>query len=411
MAEPTTFSLAGDFPKLDKAEWQALAEAALKGAPVAKLVKRVGDLTIDPLYLAESDLVDVGWPGAAPFVRGTAAHRAPWDIKQVYRFARPTAANRAILTDLERGVTSVELHLDGACRTGGDERSTDLVGDGLALANIESLQTTLAGVFDELAPVGFSAGAAGGPAAAVLLGLAQSRGHDQKAYKTQLNLDPVGAWGAGDSPELSVHDGLAIAADVAGYLRAWPSVRATRVDGRIYHDAGADEVDELASMLATSVAYLQAMTEAGLSVEEAARHVVLRTSLDADLFLNIAKLRALRQTWGRIVDAAGGRTQDIHIEATSSATMMTKRDPWVNMLRTTAACFAGAVGGAQTLHLRPFDEAVGLPNDLALRVARNTQIVLQSESHLDQVIDPAGGSWYVENITRQMAEAAWARFQ
>ena len=393
----STFSLAGEFAPMDREQWTELAEAALKGAPLGKLVRNINGLTIQPLYTrADGAGGHEGWPGAAPFVRGSRPDRPPWQVQQAYRIDGLDAANAAIVTDLERGVTTVELQVDGS-----------------GLARLDDLSTVLAGVFDDLAPIGVAAEAAGPAAAALLLGLWSQRGRDPASLEGTLNLDPVGAWASGD-PRGGPQGGLRALGDMAAFTRtAWPKVRVARADGGRYHDAGATEADELAFILATGVAYLEAMAAAGLTVTEAARRTTLRLAVDADLFLGVAKLRALRQTWSRILTAsgAGDAVADIQIEASTSGAMMTARDPWVNLLRTTVAGFAAAVGGADVIHVRPFDEAIGLPDDLARRIARNTQVLLQDESHLGQVIDPAGGAWHVEDLTRQLAEAAWARFQ
>ena len=244
-----------------------------------------------------------------------------------------------------------------------------------------------------------------------MIAMWSARGRTPQSYRGILNVDPVGAWAEEGG---AIERGLRRLGDVAAYVHAeWPAARTARVDTSPYHDAGAAESDELAILLATGVSYLQAMTDAGLSVSDAARQLILRVPLDADLFVGVAKLRALRQTWARVLQAsdATDALSSVQVEATTSRTMMTQRDPWVNMLRTTVVCFSGAVGGADTIHIRPFDEAIGLPDDFSLRVARNTQAILQDECHLDQVIDPAGGAWYVEQLTKRLAEAAWAEFQ
>lgn len=413
MTDPS-FSLAGDFPPMDHAQWTELASAALKGAPLKKLVQQIGGLEIQPLYTRTAKEPATGWPGFAPFVRGARADQPRWDIRQVYRQPSLDALNNAILTDLARGVTSVDIVLDSALRAGRDISVAPLAADGAPVANLADLERGLERVYDDLASVSIDGGAAAGPAAALTIALAKKRGHDPQRYRGRLQLDPVGSWLTSAAASSSVEAQMMMMTDVAAYTHAeWPQIRAIRVDGAAYHDAGAYDSDELAAILATGVAYLEALSSAGLTPAEAARQVTLRVALDAEMFAGIAKLRALRQTWGRVLQAANAESavRQLHIEATTSRAMMTQRDPWVNMLRTTSACVAAATGGADSIHVRPFDEAVGLPDELSLRVARNTQVILQDESNLGQVIDPAGGAWYIESLTRAMAEAAWARFQ
>jgi methylmalonyl-CoA mutase len=197
------------------------------------------------------------------------------------------------------------------------------------------------------------------------------------------------------------------------------------VDALPYHEAGASAAQELGCSLATGVAYLRLLTEAGLPVDAAFGQLEFRYAATADQFLTIAKLRAARRLWGRVaevsgaeanVDGAGDRTgsgrpgaQRQH--AVTSSVMMTRRDPYVNMLRTTLACLAAGVGGADAVTVLPFDQALGLPDAFARRIARNTSTILLEESHLGRVADPAGGSWYVEQLTDELAHAAWAFFQ
>lgn len=179
-----------------------------------------------------------------------------------------------------------------------------------------------------------------------------------------------------------------------------------------YHEAGGSAAQELGSSLATGVAYLRALTEAGLGVEEACAQLEFRYAATADQFLTIAKMRAARRLWARVAEVCGAaRSGAQRQHAVTSPVMMTRRDPWVNMLRTTLACLGAGVGGAETVTVLPFDHALGLPDAFARRIARNTSTILVEESHLARVIDPAGGSWYVERLTDELAESAWAFFQ
>jgi methylmalonyl-CoA mutase len=184
------------------------------------------------------------------------------------------------------------------------------------------------------------------------------------------------------------------------------------VDALPYHEAGGSDAEELACAIATGVAYLRALTAAGVDIDTAAGQLEFRYAIGADQFAGIAKLRAARRMWARATEVSGvrmaARAQRQH--AVTAPAMMTKRDPWVNMLRTTLACFAAGVGGADAVTVAPFDSAVGLSNAFARRIARNTQSILLDESRLAGVIDPAGGSWYVESFTDALAHKAWTMF-
>jgi methylmalonyl-CoA mutase len=195
----------------------------------------------------------------------------------------------------------------------------------------------------------------------------------------------------------------------------WASlgVKALLADGRPYHEAGGSESQELAAMLATFVAYLRASEAEGLSPERAVPGIAFALAADADLFLTIAKLRAARKLAWRVADAAGAgdMMRHMHVTVSTSERMMARRDPWVNLLRATVACAGAVFGGADAVTVLPFTWALGQPDAFARRLARNTQIVLQEEAALGRVVDPAGGSWYVESLTEDLARKAWAVFQ
>jgi methylmalonyl-CoA mutase len=312
-----------------------------------------------------------------------------WDIRQ--RHAHPDVATtkEAIATDLENGVTSLWL----------------VLGEGAI--PVDALGDVLADVLLDLAPVSVEGGV---QAAEAFLSVVEGR--TDLAPGGSLGLDPLGRQAAsGEAQDLS---GLA---DVARRAAAHPGLRAVVVDATVFHDAGASVVEELGCSLAAGVAYLRALTESspahpGLSVDEAFGQLEFRYSASADQFTTIAALRAARRLWDRVGDvsgaSAGARAQRQH--AVTSSVMTTKHDPWVNMLRTTVACFAAGVGGADAVTVQPFDAALGLPDAFSRRIARNTQNLLVEEGHLGRVLDPAGGSWYVESLTESLAQAAWAWF-
>src|SRR3712207_1056339 len=353
-------------------------------------------VSVAPLYTAEDagDLpTAVGVPGLAPFVRGSrpgATSEVPggWDVRQ--RHAHPDVAltKEAIAADLENGVTSLWLEL------------------GEGAVPVDALGDVLADVYLDLAPVSVSGGRGAGEAQAIAEALlAHVAGRTDLAPGGSLGLDPLGVQAAsGEEQDLT---GLA---DVA--RRAPAGWRTVVVDATVFHDAGASAVEELGCSLAAGAAYLRALTDGGLSVDEAFAALEFRYAASADQFTTIAALRAARRLWDRVGEVSGAspdaRAQRQH--AVTSSVMTTRRDPWVNMLRTTVACFAAGVGGADVVTVQPFDAALGLPDAFSRRIARNTQNLLVEEAHLARVLDPAGGSWYVEALTDALAEAAWTWF-
>ncbi|GEO80795.1 methylmalonyl-CoA mutase family protein [Pararhodospirillum oryzae] len=421
-----TLALAADFPAATQEDWLAQVNKALKGAPFdKKMVTRTHEgFVLQPLYtrLDWPGTDDPsGFPGGVPFTRGaTAAGSAVsgWDVRQDVDHPDAAEANRLLLSDLERGATSVSLRLDMAGRLGLDPdapAAAPLVGvDGVMIADLDDLDRALAGVYLDIAPVALQAGAAFEPAAALLGALWERRDVAPGKALGAFNADPLGTLARVGALPMSAERALERVGALAAHTAAtWPKVTAVGVDGAPYHDGGASEIQTLAAMLATGIAYLRAMEKAGLDLGTAAGQIVFSIPMDADFFMGIAKLRALRRLWGRVLEACAVPEAErcVRVGATTARRMLSRRDPWVNMLRTTVAAFAGAVGGADSLTVAPFDSALGIPGDFSRRIARNVQILLQEESNVGRVIDPAGGSWYVETLTDHLTRDAWSRFQ
>lgn len=414
-------NLTQDFPAVDYQAWRALVEQALKGADFdKKLTTRLYDgITLQPIY-TQADFAAAGdpsgFPGFAPFARGSSAVDGlrGWDIRQVFLNPDIKKANREILTDLERGVTSVLVRFDAAGRAGLDPDS-ELAGvDGVMIATADDLDSVLGGVLLEICPVALDAGAGAPAAAAMLAEVWRKRGVGAEEAQGAFNIDPLGTLAEQGSLPTSLEAALKRMAEIAAHTAAnWPNVTAVGVDASVYSGAGASDVEDLACAMATAVAYLRAMTAAGMDIDTACRQISFTIPVGTDFFLGIAKLRAARMVWARVAEACGATeaARAIRLHATTAERVVSKRDPWVNMLRVTVASFAAGVAGADSVTALPFDAALGLPSDFARRIARNTQIILQEESNLTRVIDPAGGSWYVETLTRQVAERAWAEFQ
>ncbi|MER5308634.1 methylmalonyl-CoA mutase family protein [Streptomyces sp. NPDC002773] len=391
--------LASEFPDAPHEQWQHLVAGVLRksgkevtgdAAEDALSTLLEDGLDTRPLYTARDTAPDAGLPGFAPFVRGGRAEgntSGGWDVRQRHL----SADGDAVLSDLENGVTSLWLGVGGT---------------GIPVA---SLDKVLDGVYLDLAPVVLDAGDETQPAAERLLRLYEERGVAADAALGNLGADPLGHEARTGRPAYDL-------ASVAGLARRcadrYPGLRALTVDALPYHEAGGSAAQELGCSLATGVAYLRGLTEAGLSTAEACAQLEFRYAATADQFLTIAKLRAARRLWARVAEVCGARDAGAQRQhAVTSPVMMTRRDPWVNMLRTTVATLAAGVGGADSVTVLPFDEALGLPDAFARRIARNTSTVLIEESHLSRVIDPAGGSWYVERLTDELAHAAWEFFQ
>ncbi len=280
-----------------------------------------------------------------------------------------------------------------------------VVGDaGLSIA---ALPDVLDEVYLDLAPVVLDAGADFLAAADALLEVHSDKAIPASEVRGNLGADPLGLR-ARTGSEQDFDGAIQLAVRVSG---DFPELRTLVADALPYHQAGGSDAQELGLSIATGVAYLRALTDAGLTVEQAANQVEFRYSATADQFSTIAKFRAARRLWARVLEVSGAPTVPQRQHAVTSPVMMTRRDPWVNMLRTTLACFGAGVGGADAVTVLPFDAAIGLPDDFARRIARNTHAVLLEESKVAGVIDPAGGSYYVERLTDDLANAGWAFFQ
>jgi methylmalonyl-CoA mutase len=358
---------------------------------------------IRPLYTALDELPEPPLPGEWPYLRGGPVFQALRDVKSGWKvaeaFPAPGAAagdaNAAVLAALGEGVSALLIRVGES---------------GAAPGELEGL---LADVYLSMAPVILDAGADYLAACDVMLGLVAEVEPDQRAtVSIDLGADPLTA-ALSDRPAPAIEEVLAVAARVA----ADRGVRAITVDGPAFHNLGADATWELAASIAAAVAYLRLLTGSGIAVGEALRQISFRLAADDDQFMTLAKMRALRQLWARVAEVVGdpeGGGAVVHTE--TSLPMMTQRDPWVNMLRSTLAAFGAGVGGADTVLVFPFDVAIpggfpGTARSFARRIARNTQLLLLEESHVGRVLDPAGGSWFVEDLTKQLAEQAWQHFQ
>ncbi|MET9827824.1 methylmalonyl-CoA mutase subunit beta [Streptomyces sp. NPDC006385] len=390
--------LAAEFPDVTHEQWQRLVAGVLRKSgkdvegPQAEeaLSTALEDgLRTRPLYTAHDTAPEPGLPGFTPFTRGSRAEGntvGGWDVRQRHT----TADGDAILADLENGVTSLWL----------------VVGD--SGIPVPSLGRALEGVYLDLAPVVLDAGREVEPAARALLRLYEERGVAKDAARGSLGADPLGH----EARTGQAYDFAPVAGLARLCAEEYPGLRALTVDALPYHEAGGSAAQELGCSLATGVASLRELTGAGLSVEQACGQLEFRYAATADQFLTIAKLRAARRLWARVAEVCGAPGAGAQVQhVVTSPVMMTRRDPWVNMLRTTIATLAAGAGGADSVTVLPFDHALGLPDAFARRIARNTSTILIEESHLARVIDPAGGSWYVERLTDELARAGWEFFQ
>jgi methylmalonyl-CoA mutase len=365
----------------DAVVWEKLTRVSLDGVEVPPLG------TPDHL----DGLPDPGLPGQAPYTRGRGLSRteAGWDVRAHLADPDPNQAAAAALADLENGVTSLWLSVGST---------------GIATSDLAQV---LEKVYLDLAPVVLDAPSDPVGAAEALAAVLGDR-----------DITAAPGTGLGGDPISAVVRGLAAESDVASVvtrlaeLARRHGVLALTVDGTAVHDLGATDSQELGYTLAVGAAYLRLLTEAGgLDVATAASLLEFRYAATDDQFLTIAKLRAARRLWHAVLDHSGAPDAAGQVQhAVTGRPMLTRYDPWVNMLRGTVAAFAAGVGGATSVTVLPFDSALGLPDEFGRRNARNTSALLVAESHVARVTDPAGGSYAVERLTDDLAQAGWSQF-
>jgi methylmalonyl-CoA mutase len=386
--------LGAEFAPASQEDWRKLVDGVLKGAPFEKLVGKTYDgIRIDPIY---------GRAGGTSPIAGRAP-AAPWQIMQRIDHPDAAAANAQALHDLENGATGLTLVFAGA---------NGAHGFGLG-PSAEAVEKILAGVFlDAGIALELQIGPQSRMAAIHVAEYVKRKGLSPTACNIRFGLDPLGACAAwGSSPYAWSEIVPAITSAVQGLAGMGFKGPFVAADGRVVHDAGGSEVQELAFALATGIAYLRALEQSGTALDVTQGMIYVRLAADADQFLTLAKFRATRLLWARIERACGLAPKPLFIAADTSWRMLTQRDAFVNMLRSTMATFSAGLGGANAITVLPHTQACGLPDPFARRVARNTQLVLLEESNLAKVSDPAAGSGGIETLTRELCEAAWVLFQ
>jgi len=387
-------ALAAEFPPATHEQWLALVDKALKGAPFEKklVAKTYDGLRIEPLYPRRSD--------ATPLSAREAA--APWQIMARVDHPDPAVANKLALEDLEGGATGLVLTCPGAIGAYG--YGADL--------SAGALERILDGVFLDGIAIEFDIAPQMKDAPAYFAAYLKKQGITPDKADIRFGYDPLGIMATGGE---SAFPWKAVA-PVFGQMIGEFTVQGFRgpfaaADGRPVHAAGGSEAQELAFALGNAVVYLRALEAGGIALDTARRMIFFRLAADADQFLTMAKFRAIRKLWARVEEACGLAPSPVFVSAETAWRMMSGRDVYVNMLRTTIAVFAAGLGGANAVTALPFTNALGLPDAFARRIARNTQLILVEESNLAKVADPAAGSGGIEALTDELCRAAWTLFQ
>jgi methylmalonyl-CoA mutase len=403
--------LLAEFPEHTYDQWHAAAEALLKGASFEKLLvsKTYENITIQPIYRHEdiANLPHCGhFPGADSLVRGSHPEgflKAGWEVSQELRAANASELNQIAHEGLSGGQS--ELNVIVGCGLGDCCR-------GAAINTVEDVKVALAGVAVDAVSTYWQTGPNSVPVAALVLTAAEQLGVSASKLRGGFDNDPLAEWVAKGSlrqPLALRFDQLAALTDYAA--KNAPQLYTITVKGAVYHNAGATATQELGYVIATLVTYLEEMKSRGLAPATVLPHIRLSLAVGSDYFMEIAKLRAARWLWSKVAAAYGVAHAPVHLHASTSRWNKTTYDAHTNMLRVTAEAFAAVVAGVDSLHIGPYDEIAGQTDAFSRRIARNLHTILREECGLDRVIDPAGGSTYIEWLTDQIAAKSWGIFQ
>lgn len=414
-----------DFPVLSYNDWKKQVEQDLKGESFDKklLTKTYEDITLRPLYTSEDikDLPQINeFPGFQNYLRGNSAAGfigREWEIAQEYNNALPEDLNEALRNDLQRGLNSINIVLDNPTMLGldADQAKAGQVGrNGLSISGVKKMHLLFKDIDIRERPINVTCGFSALPFTILFTSYVQEIRRSLMNIKGSIISDPyeyLVTYGNLPIHLRQIFDEIKLATELM--ITKNSPIKTIGVSGFTYHNSGASAVQELAFSLATGVEYLQKISGKGLKINEVAKRMKFTFGVGPFYFMEAAKLRAARMLWSKILVAfdVNEENSKMFIHAKTSKLNQTYFDPYVNMLRTTTEAFSAIIGGVDSLQTSPFDESFNPADDLSKRIARNTQIILKEESHLDQVIDPAGGSYFVEKLTNEIAAAAWELFQ
>jgi len=414
-----------DFPVFSFDDWKKQVEKDLKGESFDKklFTKTYEEIILQPLYTS-TDIKDLpqinNFPGFQYFLRGSNVSgytSRSWEISQEYNQALPEDLNEALQSDLNRGLNSINIVLDNPTQLGidADQSEAGEVGkDGLSISGVRKMQVLFKDIDLTNQPINIACGFSSLPITLLFAAYANETRTSLMNIKGSITSDPYEYLIAkGDLPISlkQIFDEMKLTTELM--IKSNSPIKTIGVSGFPFNNAGANAVQELAFTLATAVEYLNEMINRGLKADDVAKRIKFTFGVGSFYFMEVAKLRAARLLWSKILEAykVKEENQKIFIHGKTSRFNQTYFDPFVNSLRTTTEAFSAIVGGADSIHTNPYDESFNTSDDFSRRLARNTQIILKEESHLDQVIDPAGGSYFVEKLTDDIANAAWKLFQ
>ncbi|MEM7242504.1 MAG: methylmalonyl-CoA mutase [Pseudomonadota bacterium] len=407
--------------KMSKSDWLDLATKEAKGdAPTARLTPE--GIEIDPLYTAADAPSMDELPGFAPFTRGVKATMytgRPWTIRQYAGFSTAEESNAFYRKNLAAGQQGVSVAFDLATHRGYDSDHPRVEGDvgkaGVAIDSVEDMKILFDGIPLDKISVSMTMNGAIIPVLAMFIVAGEEQGVDRSLLSGTVQNDILKEFMVRNTYIYPPAPSMRIVADIIEFTaREMPKFNSISISGYHMQEAGATAVQELAYTLADGMEYVRAALSRGLDVDAFAGRLSFFFAIGMNLFMEASKLRAARQLWAKIMTDFGAksdRSKTLRTHCQTSGVSLTEQDPHNNIIRTTIEALAATLGGTQSLHTNSFDEAIALPTEHSARVARNTQLILQHEAGITDVVDPLGGSYYVEALTKDLADKAWALIQ
>jgi len=418
-------NLRKDFQPSSIDDWKEVVNKDLKGAPFEKtlVTKTYEDINLQPLY-SKRDTENLSFvnnmPGFYNFVRGNKISgfvNKPWEICQELTYTDVKKFNEALKHGLDNGQTSITLTIDKTTKAGLDSDNAkfgEAGKDGIPVSTLNDLSNALQGIDITKFPIHIDAGFSSLPFIVILSAYLKKEGIDVKKLSGSIESDPFGYLICKGKLPVTLGTVFNEMKTVLNWSKKNAlAIRTIGINGSIYHNSGASAVQELAFVLSTAVEYLNQIIDKGFSPDDISRSMRFAFGIGPFYFMEVSKLRAARMLWAKIMNEynVNDDSKKMMIHCNTSFCNQTKYDPYVNILRTTTEAFSAIAGGTDSLHTNSFDEFYNLPEELSSRIARNTQIILNSESHLARVMDPGGGSYYIEKLTEKVANKSWSLFQ
>ncbi|MBG6116708.1 MULTISPECIES: methylmalonyl-CoA mutase [unclassified Sphingobium] len=404
-----------DKPTLD--QWAAAAAKEVKGKDLTWQTPE--GIAVKPLYTADDVTADPGLPGFAPFTRGVKASMyagRPWTIRQYAGFSTAEESNAFYRRNLAAGQKGLSVAFDLATHRGYDSDHPRVTGDvgkaGVAIDTIEDMKILFDGIPLDKMSVSMTMNGAVIPILAFFIVAGEEQGVERKLLDGTIQNDILKEFMVRNTYIYPPEPSMRIISDIFGYTsREMPKFNSISISGYHMQEAGATQVQELAFTIADGMEYVKYGVASGLDIDKFAGRLSFFFAIGMNFFMEIAKLRAARVLWHRAMTQLGAkdeRSKMLRTHCQTSGVSLTEQDPYNNVMRTTIEAMAAMLGGTQSLHTNALDEAIALPTDFSARIARNTQIVIQEETGMTRVVDPLGGSYYVEALTQQLVDEAWA---